>query len=107
MTKKTESLLPLSLARTRRRFEAWRLRKRPGGRIPEALWAKAVEAAREHGLARTSQALRLDQTPSEGGTTFLTPGEGILPPDFLLSQTRLPGAGGGSGSSPPGWGTRA
>ena len=60
MTKKTESLLPLSLARVRRRFEAWRLRKRPGARIPEALWAKAVEAAREHGLARTSQALRLD-----------------------------------------------
>jgi len=66
MTKKTESLLPLSLARARRRFEAWRLRKRPGARIPEALRAKAVEAAREHGLARTSQALRLDYYTLKG-----------------------------------------
>jgi len=60
MSKKAETPLPPSLSRVCRDFQAWREKKRPGSRIPEGLWARAVKAAVEHGLARTSQALRLD-----------------------------------------------
>ena len=60
MAKKAGSSLSPSLSRVRRDFEAWRRKKRPGSRIPEGLWSRAVRAAREHGLARTSQVLRLD-----------------------------------------------
>lgn len=43
-----------------RRFEEWRRLRQRGGRIPEALWSAAVQVAREHGVSRTSQRLRLD-----------------------------------------------
>ncbi len=49
-----------ALAGLRRRFDEWR-RLRPGRtRIPEPLWAAAVQAAREHGIWRTSRQLKLD-----------------------------------------------
>ena len=50
---------PVGMRRVCRRFERWR--KAHTGRlpIPEALWA-AAEAAREHGVFRTSKALRLE-----------------------------------------------
>ncbi len=44
----------------RRQFERWRKSRRRGTRIPEALWRAAVEASREHGVSKVSQALRLD-----------------------------------------------
>ena len=42
------------------RFKRWRENRQRGERIPEALWAAAVGAAKEHGPYRISQALRLD-----------------------------------------------
>ncbi len=41
-------------------FERWRQSRKRGARIPEALWRTAAEAAREHGVSRTAQALGLD-----------------------------------------------
>jgi hypothetical protein len=52
-------VLPARLARARDRFERWRLR-REGRRIPEPLWAAAVELAGEFGLHPTARALRLN-----------------------------------------------
>jgi hypothetical protein len=53
-----------TLEQARRRFESWRRRRASsrgvGSRIPEALWALAVAAAREHGLNPTAQFLHLD-----------------------------------------------
>ncbi len=48
------------LSDVRRQFESWRKSRKRGTRIPEALWRAAVEAARERGASRTSQALGLD-----------------------------------------------
>jgi hypothetical protein len=44
----------------RREFERWRESRKPGARIPDALWQAAAEVAREHGMSRTSLDLRLD-----------------------------------------------
>ena len=48
------------LSDVRRQFERWRGSRKRGTRIPEALWRAAAEAAREHGVSKTAQALRLD-----------------------------------------------
>jgi len=48
------------LSDVRRQFEHWRRSRRRGTRIPEALWRAAASAGREHGVSKTSQALRLD-----------------------------------------------
>jgi hypothetical protein len=41
-------------------FERWRSRRARGTRIPAILWQAAIDAAREHGVSKVSQALRLD-----------------------------------------------
>lgn len=49
------------LARLRRRLQGWRASCRgPSGRIPEALWAAAVEHARRDGVERIAAALALN-----------------------------------------------
>ena len=52
--------IPVGMRRICRLFERWR--KEHTGRlpIPEALWAAAAEAAREHGVFRAAKALRLE-----------------------------------------------
>jgi len=52
--------VPYSLDRVRRRFEGWRGSREPRARIPETLWAAAVELARERGVNRTARTLHLD-----------------------------------------------
>jgi hypothetical protein len=52
--------LPPDLARARNQFQAWRCRRRVGGRIPERLWALAVRLVSRHGVSRTATALSLD-----------------------------------------------
>jgi hypothetical protein len=51
---------PADLARARSRFQAWRLKREPGCRIPQALWGMALGLARTHGVSRTALALGLD-----------------------------------------------
>ena len=52
--------LPVRLEGLRRRFERWRATHRARSRIPDGLWASAVNAVARHGLHRTSKALRLE-----------------------------------------------
>jgi hypothetical protein len=52
--------LPKDLARARRRFHAWRERRRPGSRIPQPLWELAVRLVSVHGVSRTAAALGVD-----------------------------------------------
>lgn len=44
----------------RSRFEQWRQTRQGKARIPEKLWAAAVEVARRDGVNRTAAALHLD-----------------------------------------------
>ena len=48
MTTKTRPEVPTGMQRVYRRFERWRRSHRLP--IPPALWAVAVEVAREHGV---------------------------------------------------------
>ena len=52
--------IPQSLVRGLDRFEAWRLSRKFGARIPEKLWSLAVKLAEAYGLSRTASALKLD-----------------------------------------------
>lgn len=46
--------------RVQHRFDLWRKTRKRCSPIPETLWSSAVELAREHGLQRTAQTLRLN-----------------------------------------------
>jgi hypothetical protein len=48
------------LTSVRRDLDGWRQEPARTRRIPEPLWAAAVEVAREHGVAATSRELGLD-----------------------------------------------
>ena len=52
--------IPVGMRRICRRFERWRRAHTARLPIPEALWAAAAEAAREHGVFRAAKALRLE-----------------------------------------------
>jgi hypothetical protein len=53
-------VLPPDLARGRSRFQAWRGQRQAGDRIPQRLWALAVQLVTRHGVSRTAAALGLD-----------------------------------------------
>ncbi|SRR5512135_76977 len=52
--------LPPDLVHGQSRFQAWRGQRKPGTRIPQALWAMAIRLANAHGVSRTAAVLRLD-----------------------------------------------
>ena len=62
MSPETLPAHPTSLDRVRWRFERWRRTRAHHSRIPEALWAAALAAAKTHGVHRTARALRLNYT---------------------------------------------
>jgi hypothetical protein len=49
------------LEEVRRRFERWRRTRKVLSRIPEPLWAAAVEAAGAAGISHTAKTLRVNQ----------------------------------------------
>ena len=51
--------LPPQLHRLTQRLKAWRSKRKPGQRIPEALWKAAGGLARLHGVNPTARALQL------------------------------------------------
>ena len=57
-TRKTREL-PARLAAVRRRIERWRRTRKVRSRIPEPLWASAVEVAGTYGIHRAAKALGL------------------------------------------------
>jgi hypothetical protein len=72
-TRKTRDL-PARLAEVRRRIERWRRTRKVRSRIPEPLWALAVEVAGTYGIHQVAKALRLSyyalkKRVIEGGTT--------------------------------------
>jgi hypothetical protein len=52
--------LPSDLAHGRTRFHAWRGQRKLGARIPQPLWALAVQLATVHGVSRTATVLGVD-----------------------------------------------
>jgi hypothetical protein len=52
--------LPARVERVRKRFERWRRTRKPRARIPDSLWAAAVEVAGTFGLHRTARALPVE-----------------------------------------------
>ena len=52
--------VPAGMRRVYQRLQRWRSTRRPRAPIPEKVWAAAVEAARQHGVFRTAQILRLE-----------------------------------------------
>jgi len=55
-------VLPVKMEQARQQLERWRRTRPHRSRIPEPLWAAAVELARQHGLYPTARTLRLDYT---------------------------------------------
>ena len=62
MGKRAEYEIPGGLQEAQERFTEWRSSHTGRRPIPEALWALASELARQHGVFRTAQVLRLDYT---------------------------------------------
>jgi hypothetical protein len=60
MNNLSSTILPASLARAQQRFEQWRSEQPKRSRLPEDLWALAVDMGRQFGISRTAKALRLD-----------------------------------------------
>ncbi len=60
MGKNKRGEIPPELGRARDRFQAWRRTRKPKSRIPEPLWALAVELSAAVGLHRTASTLKLD-----------------------------------------------
>jgi hypothetical protein len=91
-------LLPPDLVRGRSRFQAWRMQRKPGDRIPQPLWAMAIRLAKTHGVSRTSAVLRLDyyrlkkraeaatdSQPPSSGTSFVE----LSSPVIVAKQCRF------------------
>jgi hypothetical protein len=89
--------LPADLIRAQQRFQAWRDQRTPGTRIPQALWAIAVQLAKIHGVSRTAAALRLDYYGlKQRGEDVATPSSPahpsfveVTPAPLLARQCRL------------------
>jgi hypothetical protein len=89
--------LPPDLVRGRSRFQAWRAHRKPGGLIPQPLWAMATRLAKVHGVSRTAAALGLDYyrlkeraeaaagEPQSSGAAFVE----LTPPVMVAKQCRL------------------
>ena len=55
-------VVPVKMEQARQQLERWRRTCPHRSRIPEPLWAAAVELARQHGIGATARTLRLDYT---------------------------------------------
>jgi hypothetical protein len=53
---------PVKMEQARQRLERWRSTRAHRSPIPEHLWTRAVELARQHGICATARTLRLDYT---------------------------------------------
>jgi hypothetical protein len=60
MAKRTEFEVATEVQEVAKQFEEWRSSHSGRRPIPEALWIRAADLAREHGVFRTAKVLRLD-----------------------------------------------
>lgn len=76
-----------SLEEVKRRFDAWRREHRWLGRIPNALWRMAGEAAAVHGVEATAEFLLLDPSRLE---TWLPRTPAVATEDDAAGFVELP-----------------
>lgn len=62
MNRRAQYEVPTGLKEAEERFTQWRSSHSGRRPIPEPLWALAMQLARQHGIFRTAQVLRLDYT---------------------------------------------
>jgi hypothetical protein len=62
MGKRVPYEMPAAMKEAQQRFERWRSSQSGRRPLPEPLWVLATDMGREHGIARTAEALRLDYT---------------------------------------------
>jgi hypothetical protein len=60
MRPRTQYEIPAEMREAQQRFAEWRHSQSGRKPLPESLWALAATTARQHGVFRTAQALRLD-----------------------------------------------
>jgi len=60
MSRKQGAARTARMEQVRRRIEHWRETREKRGRMPERLWAAAVELAHKHGVYAASQGLRVN-----------------------------------------------
>lgn len=65
--------IPAELREAQQRFEQWRSSQSGRKPLPESLWSLAVAMARQNGVFRTAQALRLDYTKLKRLTAVSSP----------------------------------
>ena len=60
MSRRAQYEVPAAIREAKQRFEEWRGSQSGRRPIPESLWRLAAELARQHGVFRTAQLLRLE-----------------------------------------------
>ena len=60
MSERPTKTIPAEIEEAQLQFQNWRQERQRGQRIPENLWATAVELAKQHGVWPTARALHLD-----------------------------------------------
>jgi len=85
----------VDLTATATAFARWRDTTPLGARIPEALWARAVELARSLGVARVATTLRLDYSRLKRRVRGEPAVPAREPPAFVEMTLDLPAGGPG------------
>jgi hypothetical protein len=62
MSERPTVTVPAEIEEAQLQFENWRRERKRADRIPENLWAVAVELAKRHGVWPTARALHLDHS---------------------------------------------
>ena len=73
MRQRAQYEIPAEMREAQQRFEEWRSSQSGRKPLPETLWALAAATARQHGVFRTAQVLRLDYTKLKHVTTTPAP----------------------------------
>ncbi len=88
-----QTAIPPDLLELSQRLEQWRSEQPPRTRLPESIWAAAVEMAQRYGLHRTTKTLRLDYTKLKKRMPAAGQATEPIPPGFLELLTPAAAAG--------------
>jgi len=78
-----QTTIPPDLLELSQGLEQWRSEQPPRTRLPESIWAAAVEMAQLHGLHHTTKTLRLDYTKLKKRMPAAAQATEPAPPGFL------------------------